>query len=108
MSIAEVVYPGHDNVNVLRLYVNNVVYDLNDITKMEISFPGKTITSENSSSAAIRWNKMGYTTGEVRLFLGAVTPAIKPGSYTAYLTVWDALNPNGLVWGKFKLTAFLS
>lgn len=96
----EIIYLGFDNYNALLLKVDGVSYDLTDITRMDLYFGSQNITSTNEDDDPIRWQKAGYATGEVRLYLGGET--IDPGEYGAVLVVFDAANPKGLVWGSFK------
>lgn len=94
---AETVYLGHDNSIDLILKADGVAISLAAVTAMTITFGTKKVESDNGDADPIRWNKPGYATGEVRLFLGA--EVITPGLYVAApLIVYDASNDDGVVW----------
>ncbi len=98
----EIVYLGHDNRIDLILKADGVAVNLGSVTTMTISFGRKLIESINGSTDPILWAKAGYATGEVRLVLGA--QEISPGTYYAPLIVYDAGNPNGIVWGIIPIS----
>jgi hypothetical protein len=98
----EFVYLGHDNSIDLILKANGVAVSLTSVTRMTLTLGAKLIDSDNGDADPIRWNKAGYATGEFRLFLGA--EVIKVGAYQAALIVYDAMNPNGIFWGKIPIT----
>lgn len=100
----EYAYLGHDNSIDLLLKADGTAYDLTNITQMTLTLGSDTsITSDNGAADPIRWNKSGYDTGEVRLFLG--DQSITAGTYRrAYLVVYDNDNPDGIVWGYIRIT----
>jgi hypothetical protein len=99
----EFVYLSHDNSIDLLLKADGVAYDLSDATTATLTLGGVTITSTNLSNSPIRWNKVGYDTGEIRLFLG--DQSINVGTYQkAYLVIYDPNNTNGIVWGDIRIT----
>ena len=99
----EVVYLGHDNSIDLLLKADGTAYDLSSITSATITIGTTTLTSTNASNGTIRWNKSGYDTGEIRLFLG--DQSLTAGTYRrAYLVLYDAENTNGIVWGNIRIT----
>jgi len=99
--ITEIVYKGYDNVINLLLKKNGVAQDLSGVTKMELLLGDVMISSDNQDSDPIRWAKDGYSTGEVRLYLGPEN--IELDDYEASLTVFDEFYVDGLVWGKVKI-----
>jgi hypothetical protein len=98
----EFVYLGHDNSIDVILKTNGAAVDLTPVTRITLTLGAKLIDSDNGDADPIRWAKLGYATGEVRLFLGAQT--LKVGAYQAPLIVYDASNPNGVYWGNIPLT----
>lgn len=97
----EVVWTGHDNYIGLVLKSNGVAVSLASVTSMTLTLNGDTYTSTNGATAVIRWNKSGYETGEVRLYLGDLV--ITTGSYKGVLVVYEPLYTNGLVWGEISI-----
>lgn len=93
----ETVYLGHDNSIDLILKADDVAVDLTSVTQMTLSFKDTLISSDNGDTDPIRWKKVGYVTGETRLFLGdqAITPGIYP---EVPLVVYDPTNPGGVIW----------
>ena len=98
----EFVYLGHDNSIDVILKSNGAAVALTSVTQMTLTLGTKLIDSNNDDTDPIRWIKSGYATGEVRLFLGA--EVIAEGNYQGILIVYDATNPNGIVWGRVPLT----
>jgi hypothetical protein len=98
----ETVYIGHDNAIDLILKMNGVAYALTSVTKMTISVNGVVFTSQNNPSDPILWNQAGYQTGEIRIFLGMAN-GIVAGSCEAPLVVYDAGDPDGIVWDIIPL-----
>ncbi len=99
----EIVYLGRDNSIDLELLSNGDPADLSSITRMDLQVGEITISSDDPSSGPIRWAQPGYATGEVRLSLGdsALTPMASV--QTGTLVVFDAANPDGIVWGEIRL-----
>jgi hypothetical protein len=100
----ETVYLGHDNSIDLILQADGVAVDLAGVTAMKLTMRDVLISSTNQAADPIRWAQAGYDTGEIRLFLG--DEVIEPGTYktSAWLTVYDPTNPDGVVWGNIPLT----
>jgi hypothetical protein len=98
----EVVYLGHDNSIDYLLKENDSAVNLSTSTSMSITLGTVTISSTNGASAAIRWAQVGYSTGEVRLYLG-LTTTIAAGDYDAPLIAYGPDYANGLVWGKIGI-----
>lgn len=97
----EVIYLAHDNRVDLLLKADGVAVDLAAVFQitLKVGTAGALITSTNLAGDKIRWAQAGYATGEVRIDAGDAT--LTPGNYDAYLTVYDASNPDGVVWGHF-------
>ncbi len=98
----EVVYLGHDNSIDYLLKENDSAVSLATSTTMTITLGTVTISSTNGTAAAIRWAQAGYSTGEVRLYLG-MTTTIQAGDYDAPLVAYGPDYANGLVWGKIGI-----
>jgi len=98
----EYVWIGHDNIINLILKVDGVAQDMSDITKITLSIDLLLISSTNLVTDKILWNKGGYAAGEIRLQLGEVS-GLAAGRHDAVLTVYDATNTDGIVWGIVPL-----
>ena len=94
----EIVFKGHDNTLDLCLKADGVAQDLSAATKITVTLEDVLITSTDKAAGLITWDQDGYDTGEIRLHLGA--QSITEGRYRAVITVYDAENTNGVVWGK--------
>lgn len=93
----EVVYLGHDNTIDLLLKASSSAASLTSVTNITVTFDDTLIEgSSSASSGAITWAGSSYSTGEVRLTLGAQT--IDPGRYDVPVIVYDASNATGIVW----------
>jgi hypothetical protein len=97
----EIVYLGHDNSINLILKADAVAVPLAGVTRITIAFGATVISSTNLSTDPILWAQASYATGEVRLFLGAKTIAAE--TYEAQFVVYDAANPNGIVWANVPI-----
>jgi hypothetical protein len=97
----EIAYLGHDNSIDIVLKADGVAEPLDSITKMTLTFGTKLISSDNGETDPIRWKKVGYQTGEVRLFLG--DQVISPGSYKAPLIIYDSGDAEGIVWDYLNI-----
>lgn len=100
--MSDIIYRGHDNALVVILKENNTAISTTATTAMAITIGGVTIESTNGSTQLISWNKTTYVTGEVHLLLGKSTK-IDSGVYQSPLVIYDADNPNGIVWGNLDL-----
>lgn len=98
----EKVYLGHDNSIILILKADEVAADLRGITKMTLTFGATLIESENLDADPIKWARADYETGETRLYLG--DEDIDSGAYQSALIVYDAANPEGIVWGFIPIS----
>lgn len=98
--ITEKVYLGRDNTVDLLLMADGAAVDLSSVTRMTLDIGGTVVDSE-TSPAAFDWDT--GTTGKVILALGDVE--LSEGGYKTILTVYDPSNPDGIVWGEFKLIA---
>ena len=94
----ENVYDGHDNTIDLLLKADGAAEDLSSVTRMTLEVGSNTVDSDVSGDA-FDWDT--GTTGKVILTLGA--EGLTEGTYRATLTVYDADNANGIVWGTFIL-----
>jgi hypothetical protein len=93
----EVVYLGHGNTIDLLLKASSSAASLSGVTNVTATFDSTLIDgSSSASSGAITWAGSGYSTGEVRLDLGA--QAIDPGRYDVPIIVYDGTYTTGLVW----------
>jgi len=99
----DTIYLGHDNTVDLVLKVDNVAFDLSDITSITATFGDVTITSTDKVSGTITWDQPGYDTGEIRLDMGgqAITASKKP--YSVPIVTYDAINTTGIVWGEHRI-----
>jgi hypothetical protein len=98
----ETVYLDHDNYLNLILKADGAAVDLVGVTRMTLSVGKDVVDSDNGGSDPIQWAKLGYATGEIRLFLGAED--LTPGDYLAPLIVYDPTNTDGVVWGNILLS----
>ena len=98
----EFIYLGHDNSIDVILKSNGAAVALTSVTRITLTLGAKLIDSDNGDTDPIRWIKAGYATGEMRLFLGA--EVITEGNYQGALIVYDATNPEGIVWGRIPIT----
>jgi hypothetical protein len=94
--MSEIVYLTHNNTIDLLLKSDGVAQDLASVTKITATFGTTTITSNNKTTGAIKWNNVGYDTGEIRLDLGG--QAIAAGDYYVPIVVYDTINTLGVVW----------
>ena len=100
----EVIYLGHDNSIDLVLKNNNTAIDLSGMNRMTLTFGSVALDSTNSSTQIMTWNKVGYATGELRIKMATVSASrVTPGSYKAILTLYDATETNGIVWGEIPI-----
>ena len=103
-QITETVYLEHDNWIYLKLRDPDTYADqaTTGFTKMSLTVGDALIESTNTAGQAIRWNQIGYETGEVRLQLGA--QELTAGRYPrCYLLAYDSTYTNGRVLGCLQL-----
>jgi len=94
----EVVYNGHDNTIDLLLKADGEPVDLSSVTRMTLK-AGDVMVDSDTSPEAFDWDT--GTTGKVILSLG--DQGLAEGASRARLTVYDPYNPDGVVWGEFRL-----
>lgn len=94
--MAEIIYNGNDNAIDIQLLEDAVAINLSSVTRMIIAFGTKVVDSDTSPDA-FDWSE---GSGKLTLILGA--ESIPEGLYDAELTVYNAENINGIVWGTFK------
>jgi hypothetical protein len=98
----EYVYLGHNNTVDLRLKADNqdglgsVAINLENVTKITLSFNGTLVVSTEKASGLITWDQVGYDTGEIRIAIGG--EALTAGTFRVPLVVYDASTPTGIVW----------
>jgi hypothetical protein len=92
----EIVYLGHDNTIDLLLKASSSAASLTSVTKITATFDDTLITNSSASTGTITWAGASYSTGEVRMTLGAQT--IDPGRYDVPIIVYDATWTTGIVW----------
>ena len=97
--ITETVYLGHDNGIDLQLKADGVITNLEAITRVQIKDSTCLLTIDSLiSPGAFDWS-----VGNGVLILKVGLEAVPPGTYTAYLIIYDISNPDGVVWDKFKI-----
>lgn len=97
------VYLDRDNDITLRLTQDGGGVSENVITKVSLWIPGTAfsgggpqVVDSNSSYITLTDNATSAT-----LSLGSL--AIRQGTHSCYLTVYDAVNLNGLAWDRISL-----
>ena len=99
LTDVELIHLGRDNSIDFVLYADSTQQDLSAVTQIDLRISDEILTSTDSTGGAIRWSGSGYETGEVRIFAGTATSvSLSTGRYTCALVVYDATNPNGVVW----------
>lgn len=99
--MTNIAYIGRDNDIRIRLCENGIPISTTTITGIDAIIGETTVASTNETNDPIRWSRTGYSTGEVRLFLGEQD--IDVGSYIATLVVYDSDHKNGLVWDSIMV-----
>lgn len=99
-------YPAFENDLRFVLKSDAVAYNLANVTKIELYVVGRAslVSSTNQATDPILWAKQGYATGELRLYLGTISPALPVGPCTGYISIYDAVYDLGYVWGSFEFT----
>lgn len=98
----EKVYLGNDNTLDLILKEDGVAVSLASVTKMTLTF-GSTII-DSSVVGAGSGNVFDWTEGSGVLKLKLGAQSISTRMYSAVkLTVFDAGNTNGIVWGTLRI-----
>ena len=101
MALVEHVYLGHDNSIDLLLTEDGVAIDTSGITSAVLTVGSTKYTSTNQAADQVKWQGVGYATGEVRLFLG--DQSLSPRTYTATLVIYTATATSGIVWGELDI-----
>ncbi len=102
--MVELQYPGYDNTTRRLLKEDGLAKDLQNFTQMQVRLGGVVVDSANGENDPIRWNQAGQATGELEIFWSrAADFNPTPGRYTAYLVVFDAGSPHGLIWDSFAV-----
>ncbi len=94
----EIIWIGRDNSIDLQLFANSSATDLAAVTQIKLNLGNVVIDSTSASSGYIRWNQIGYKTGEIRIFGGSTVLSLSTGRYNAKLVVFDPSNTAGVVW----------
>ena len=98
----EYIYLGHDNTVDLLLKADNqdglgsVAIDLENVTKITLSFGDVLIESIDKANGVITWDQVGYAVGEIRIDIGG--EAIPADAYRVSIVVYDASATDGIVW----------
>ncbi len=96
MYADEIVYIGKDNSIVLSLMKDNVAITHTDITRCQ-ALVGATLLDSNSTPALFNLTQID------RITLKFGQAGLVAGRYPVTLTVFDAVNTNGIVWGEFPV-----
>lgn len=99
MTTYEHIYLGHDNVITLCLTADDEVVDISNTTRATAQFGSVYIDSDTSLSA-FDWSE--GEEGILHLTFGEET--ILTGSYKVVITLYDLVNPDGIVWDNFRCT----
>ena len=95
--IFETIHLTHDNSIDLSFVIDGVVAELSNTTRMTVEF-GDDIVDSDTSPDAFDW--LEGDIGKVYLSFG--DESINVGSYNALVTIYDAVNVDGVVWGSFR------
>lgn len=106
--MAEIVYIGdYENTIDLRLDSEEAgvsgPISMPDVTQITANISGIDVVSTNQGGDAIRWNQVGYASGEIRCRFGDVA-GLYPGNHLCWFIVVDPTNPDGVVFGPITLT----
>lgn len=96
----ENVYLNRDNTIDLLLKADGRVVDLEPVSRMVLKVGDKTIDSDDHPEV-FDWDT--GTTGKVILALGDIEGLTVGDIDTATLVIYDPSNPDGVVWGTFKI-----
>ena len=103
MAETEIVYLGsYDNTNDFQLQSDGVAIDLSSVTNINANINGVDVLSTNQSNDLIRWDQVGYATGEIRCKFSSVS-GLTDGGADCYFIVIDPTNTNGVVFGPITL-----
>ena len=99
----EIVYIGdYHNRNDFILKDGDAPLDLSSVTQIDINIEGIDVSSTNQSADPVRWDQIGYETGEVRCTLGGIS-GLDEGNRRLWMVVIDPTNPNGVVYGPITI-----
>lgn len=101
--MAETVYLYHDNSIDLILKADGTAVGTSAVTMITASFGTVLCKSTDKAAGIIRWDQAGYDTGEIRMFLGGATSVVVDKYPEVPIVVYDATNPNGVVWGTVEI-----
>lgn len=101
--LREIVYKNRDNSIDLLLLADGAAVDISASTKMWLDLGNSTIVkSDEVAAGTFDWASEGAS-GKLKLKLGALTQFTAGLTYEADLIVFDAVNINGINWGKFSI-----
>ncbi len=101
--ISEVVYKGYDNSIWLLLEVNGEAADLSDVTQIQLEVGETTLDSDTLGLGEDEVFDNSEENGDGYLILRLGGTSLAVGTHIATLILFDEDNPNGVVWGKFRL-----
>jgi len=92
------IYLDRDNKVTLELKQNGSMVAENSVTKAALWLPGNAFSDGNAKSFDTdgQYMELADNATKVRLDLGEAD--INKGTYRCYLTVYDAVNTNGIAW----------
>ena len=99
--MAETFYLNKDNVSRLELRTGGALQDISTLTKVEIKISGVVYSSADHADA-FDWTTEG-SNGILHLALGKISNLVASRDKKAELILYDASNPNGIVWGTIDV-----
>ena len=98
------VYLGRDNAVTLNLKQDGAAPAENTITKAALWIPGEAFSDDTPQVFDTDGSELTLTNNatSVRLDLGSI--ALSPGTYWAFLTIYDAVHTNGIAWDAVEIT----
>ena len=91
--MSDTIYLGNDNAIEWQLTEDGTAVNLASVSRMTLELAGLTIDSASHASV-FDWS------GGDKVVVSLGQQAIPTGYHVAQLTVYDASNPNGIVWGQ--------
>lgn len=99
----EIIYLGqYENTLDFRLDSDGTALNLQEVTEISANIAGVDVVSANGANDLIRWNGVGFVTGEIRCRLGPAV-GLMQGKFPCYFIVVDPTNPGGVVFGPVTL-----
>ncbi len=98
--MSEYVHKGNDNTNDFILKADGASVDLSGVSKMVLDFGGGISVNSDDDSVVFDWSG-GF--GGLVLAMGGISELVAGKQYQPSLTVFDALNTNGVNWGKIDV-----